>query len=237
MSNVIGEIPESVSTWQEAEAMAAQHMRSIGFPDAVVTGPGTDGGVDVISQAAIAQVKFHALPVGSPDVQRLKGAAHERETALFYSASGYTEAAKLYAEKAGIALFVIGPWSQVAAVNNVAKQIAAATSKEDAGAAQLLFQEQRDLLLGRVSTLAEIWTWIAGHVADAPHMSVMTVEELDQLEPTEMRLKASFGQFSDAHRAGTKSPKELEVLADAIETDVRAMAAAFGFDMDSVQGR
>jgi hypothetical protein len=50
-------------------------------------------------------------------------------------------------------------------------------------------------------------------------------------------LKASFGQFSDAHKARTKSRKELKVLADAIETDVRAMAAAFGFDLDSVQGR
>jgi hypothetical protein len=121
MSNEIGEVPAGVSTWQEAEALAAQHMRSIGFPDAVVTGAGTDGGVDVISSAAIAQVKFHAVPVGSPDVQRLKGAAHEHETALFYSASGYTEAAKLFADKAGIALFVIGPWSQVAAVNNFAE--------------------------------------------------------------------------------------------------------------------
>ena len=38
-----------VDTWEDAERLAAWHMKCLGFTDAVVTGSGKDGGIDVRS--------------------------------------------------------------------------------------------------------------------------------------------------------------------------------------------
>lgn len=97
----------TIASWQDAELLAAAHMRSMGFADAVVTAPGADGGVDVIDPGAgAAQVKhYSATPVGAPDVQKIRGAGHDTTHALFYSFSGYTRQALSYAEIAAIALF------------------------------------------------------------------------------------------------------------------------------------
>lgn len=58
-------------TWQEAESTACQWMRKNGYPDARLTQPGADGGIDVASSKAVAQVKHHSKPVDRPDVQQL----------------------------------------------------------------------------------------------------------------------------------------------------------------------
>ncbi len=47
-------------TWQDAEDFAEDWMRRNGYPDAHKTPSGGDGGIDVISSGAIAQVKHHA---------------------------------------------------------------------------------------------------------------------------------------------------------------------------------
>lgn len=84
--------------------MAADHMRHLGFADVMVTPSGRDNGLDVVSQSGAAQVKFHAVPTGAPDVQRLRGAANGFATRLFY-ATGYTSAAFTAADALDVAAF------------------------------------------------------------------------------------------------------------------------------------
>src|SRR4051794_7925678 len=63
-------------SWQEAEAIAFDWMRKHGYRDAALTKAGADGGIDVISKKAIAQVKHHLKPVGIAEIQRLSGIVH-----------------------------------------------------------------------------------------------------------------------------------------------------------------
>ncbi|WP_249645573.1 restriction endonuclease [Nocardia sputi] len=99
----------SVPSFEAAENSAAQHMRALGFPDAKVTPRGADGGIDVTSSRAIAQVKWHISPTGRPDVQKLYGARGRRHhlEMLFFSASGYTAQAVECANELKVALFTI----------------------------------------------------------------------------------------------------------------------------------
>lgn len=107
-------LPEQTATflldWQSAELAAVEHMKSLGFIDAQKTQSGADGGIDVESSQAAAQVKFYANPVGRPDIQRLRGAAHEYRISVFYSTGGYTKEAVQYADGAGVALFLMDPY-------------------------------------------------------------------------------------------------------------------------------
>src|SRR5687767_14374396 len=85
--------PTMEMTWQAAETLAEQHMRRIGFADAAVTASGADGGLDVVSAQAVAQVKHHAAPVSAPALQQTVGAAPSAALVLFYALAGYTRAA------------------------------------------------------------------------------------------------------------------------------------------------
>jgi hypothetical protein len=99
--------PARVRTWEDAERMAAGHMRTVGFPDAEVTTSGPDGGVDVKAAAAVGQVKHWTGKVGAREVRDLNGAAAALGVqGLFYALSGYTAEAVRWAEQAGLALFV-----------------------------------------------------------------------------------------------------------------------------------
>jgi len=55
------------TSWHKAERAAARHMKVLGFHDAALTPPGPDGGLDVISGVAAAQVEDYVTPVGRPD--------------------------------------------------------------------------------------------------------------------------------------------------------------------------
>lgn len=66
-----------VADWHDAEELARWHMREVlGFADTELTPRGADGGIDVVSSHALAQVKHYTTPVGSPEVQQHAGAAH-----------------------------------------------------------------------------------------------------------------------------------------------------------------
>lgn len=56
-------------TWQAAEELACKWMRRHGYADAKLTSGGADGGIDVMSRRAVAQVKHHAKPVGISEMQ------------------------------------------------------------------------------------------------------------------------------------------------------------------------
>lgn len=111
----------AVSSWQQAEALAAWHMQKLGFDDAKMTPPGADGGLDVRATDAVAQVKHYATPIGAPVIQQLRGAAHGQGAALFYSMSGYTKAAVEYANNAAVALFTYNESGVVQPFNHAAQ--------------------------------------------------------------------------------------------------------------------
>lgn len=108
------------SSWKEAEQSAAKWMQSNGYLDAAVTPAGADGGIDVISARAIAQVKFQQKPVGSAVIQQLKGATssptHRGREALFFSAFGYSAPAMKTGRELGVQLYQYGRtgWVRVA---------------------------------------------------------------------------------------------------------------------------
>lgn len=111
----------AITSWQQAEALAAWHMQKLGFDDAEMTPPGADGGLDVRATDAVAQVKHYATPIGAPVIQQLRGAAHGQGAALFYSMSGYTKAAVEYANNAAVALFTYNESGVVQPFNHAAQ--------------------------------------------------------------------------------------------------------------------
>lgn len=114
---------KSPTSWEDAEQLAADHMRHLGYQDVVVTPSRKDGGIDVISQGAAAQVKFHATPSGAPDIQALIGAVLDFPSKLFY-ATEYTADAKAVAEARGVALFKMEPFGGVSPANLPALNLA-----------------------------------------------------------------------------------------------------------------
>lgn len=97
--------PRLLRSPRDFEAAAADWMKAWGLNDVRLTGRGADGGIDVEAQEAVAQVKAWMAPVGRPEIQQLKGAAHDGRTPLFFSLSEYTTAARQFADEASVALF------------------------------------------------------------------------------------------------------------------------------------
>lgn len=91
----------------DAEIVAAEWMRWMGFTDAEVSPVGPDEGIDVISPTAVAQVKMKGAPTPIEDIQRHFGVATaaRKKRSLFFSLGGYTAQAERWATKNGIALF------------------------------------------------------------------------------------------------------------------------------------
>ncbi|MEH3033742.1 MAG: restriction endonuclease [Aeromicrobium erythreum] len=92
------------ATWQYAEVLAAQTMRMWGYLDARVTRGGADGGIDVRSARAVAQVKHLSRAAGRPDVQRLFGAAPGGVDLFFFSYNGFSAQAIEYSNGRNIRL-------------------------------------------------------------------------------------------------------------------------------------
>ena len=115
-----------VYSWQEAERLAQRWMFYFGFYDATLTTSGADGGIDVSSSQALAQVKFESTNTGRPVIQALAGEAHNQgKSALFFSLSGYTKGAISWAEESRIqvALFKYDRSGNMEGVNQAAKTI------------------------------------------------------------------------------------------------------------------
>lgn len=117
--------PQAIHTWQDAEECAAAWLRAMGHPDAHVTAAGADGGIDVIGQHVLAQVKFRVVKASRPELQQLRGAAHGRDVDLhFFTTAGYTADALSWATEVGIAAFVLGLDGYVTPMNEHAERAA-----------------------------------------------------------------------------------------------------------------
>ncbi|UPU46181.1 MULTISPECIES: restriction endonuclease [Rhodococcus] len=80
-----------------------------------MSSPGADGGIDVESLFAIAQVKHHKSPVGIGEMQRIYGIAQSKKKALFFAATGYTTQALEWAKKHKIECYIYPPVKRVRA--------------------------------------------------------------------------------------------------------------------------
>lgn len=129
--------PRPVVRPEEAEALAAAWMRRSGFRDARLTGASADGGIDVWSSRALAQVKAHGKPVARTALQQLVGARghdHGKVLLFFANENGYSAPAARYADEMGIALFTYDVWGRVRAVNGRARLVERAGRAESAAA-------------------------------------------------------------------------------------------------------
>jgi hypothetical protein len=124
---------EYITSAEDAEENAAEKMRAMGFTDAQVTGPGADGGIDVWSRKAVAQVKWRSAQTGRPELQQLYGARagdHDQRL-LFFTASGYSQAAIEYAKSVKMALFTYDPLGELTPCNKRARKLLAAPISAD----------------------------------------------------------------------------------------------------------
>lgn len=113
-----------ITTPHQAELNARDLLVSWGYPDAVATTGGADGGIDVRSSRALAQVKWKGGGTGRPDVQKLVGARGTGSQQLFFfSAAGYSKQAVDYADEVGVALFTYDPTGAATAANPTAKLV------------------------------------------------------------------------------------------------------------------
>jgi hypothetical protein len=113
-----------VYDWRDSEELAAWYMRGTLELEAVaLTRSGADGGIDIRSATATAQVKHYASPVGAPEIQKAKGASHGSEHALFFALSGFTKQAIEYASTAGVALFSYTIYGDVTPQNAPARKL------------------------------------------------------------------------------------------------------------------
>ena len=150
-------------------------MRHLGFGDARCTGAGTDGGVDVRSRAAVAQVKAQLAPVGRPELQALYGVARsEGRQPLFFSLMSYSAAALAWADEVGMPLFRFDHAGMVEAVNASAESLVAAAGGpsvwrppawpvrlSDRAGRVAIARERRGLLFAeRVELVGLGWIWV-----------------------------------------------------------------------------
>jgi Restriction endonuclease len=113
-----------IKTSSDAEHYAAEYMRYLGFADAVTTPSGSDGGIDVHSTEAVAQVKMEGVPTGRPIVQGISGiAALDERRALVFSLAGYTSQAVEWADRAGVACFEFAVDGSVEAASQAARAL------------------------------------------------------------------------------------------------------------------
>jgi hypothetical protein len=115
--------PRLMRSPTDFEEAAADWMRVWGYHSVRRTHAGRDGGIDVESVEGVAQVKAWMVPVGSPEIQQLRGAAHDGRAALFFSLTDYTPAALRFADEAGVILFRFSGYTgEVEPVNQCASR-------------------------------------------------------------------------------------------------------------------
>lgn len=109
---------------EDAEVVAAEWMVYMGFIDSAVTQKGQDGGIDVISTDAVAQVKMEGISTSRPVLQALHGAAMGvGRRGIFFSLSGYTKEAIEWGSSVDMALFQFDLQGEPKAVNKIAKSL------------------------------------------------------------------------------------------------------------------
>jgi tetratricopeptide (TPR) repeat protein len=115
-----------LKNWEDAEKVARDWMEYFGFHDAKCNPKkGSDGGIDIHSSKAIAQVKFHGTKTPRPELERLHSAMlRTQKVGLFFSLSGYGKPAIEFANSQAIALFEFNLQGVPTPVNSYASKLA-----------------------------------------------------------------------------------------------------------------
>jgi hypothetical protein len=109
--------------WRDAERFAERHARTVlARTDVRVTPTGTSTELDLVGADFAGRVEHRRSPVGRDDLEDLRAAAGS-SVAVFYSRSGYTKTAVLWAEEHRIALFGYTGTGYAAPVNQCAVEL------------------------------------------------------------------------------------------------------------------
>lgn len=83
---------------RQAELHAAQFLTRLGYTGVTATASARDGGIDILGDTVVAQVKWHSEPVGTPSLQAFVGAVHghTKSDRVYFSQAGYTAGAIEY---------------------------------------------------------------------------------------------------------------------------------------------
>jgi hypothetical protein len=101
-------IPRGAQNAWDFENICRDWLEAWGDTNVIVTQRSGDGGIDVLSDHCVAQVKFYSdKPVGRPELQQLKGASvpYGDPEVVFFAYNGYTDQAIIYAEEVSMCLF------------------------------------------------------------------------------------------------------------------------------------
>jgi hypothetical protein len=116
--------PRLVRTASEAEAYVAEVLIAMNGTDVTLTPAGPDGGVDVRSVEAVAQVKMEAKPIGRPTIQQTYGiAVAEGRRPLVFSISGFTSEAVEWAELAHVACWAFARDGSLEPITEAARHL------------------------------------------------------------------------------------------------------------------
>ncbi|MGH3351507.1 MAG: restriction endonuclease [Nocardioides sp.] len=103
--------PRQPRTGEEAEAYAAEHLRTLGWTDAAPSGSTDAADIDVIGgppgSRVVAQVLLTTNPADARCVCALRGAAvaYEADTVALFSSAGFAPEAVGWADRLSVALF------------------------------------------------------------------------------------------------------------------------------------
>ncbi len=110
-----------------AEAWVRDWMAHMGAVDAVVTRRSGDGGIDIVADGWVAQVKLYTSSVGIEEVRQLVGAAAAQTGSpgmLFFCSGGFSPSAPEFADSVGMALFrFVVETGAVTAINAIASDV------------------------------------------------------------------------------------------------------------------
>lgn len=103
--------PRQPRTGEEAEKYAAEHLHTLGWPDAAPSGSTAAADVDIIGgrpdNVVVAQVVLTRSPTEARSVCAVRGAgyAYDARTVALFSRAGYTTDAVEWADRVRVALF------------------------------------------------------------------------------------------------------------------------------------
>lgn len=103
--------PRQPRTGEEAEKYAAEHLHTLGWPDAAPSGSTAAADVDIIGgrpdNVIVAQVVLTRAPTEARSICAVRGAAYayDARTVALFSRAGYTLDAVEWADKVRVALF------------------------------------------------------------------------------------------------------------------------------------
>lgn len=206
--------------WKQAESLAAKHMEDLGFQSVLLSGAGSDGGIDISAQGAAAQVKFRSSPTGSPEIQQFGGAALQFRDKLFYSNS-YTAKAVVQADALGIALFIFSKNGEMEPSNSRARALSRSrTAPVEWSDLSLVEKRQRYIF-----DIAQLVDHIQTHkIDDSDRKARKDLEKRSQALALLVQAEAALGDVFNPIYSTSRQGKKLSEAARLIHAAKQLLA-------------